>query len=397
MLPVLSGAVPQLARSAARAALDPWVRELARSIVGDSKGLDAAARLLSAVQDRVAFEREPKELFRSPRVTWQRGAGDCDDSAVLLASLASAAGLPAELVPMGAGGAPTHVAARLFGRWAETTLRGARLGEHPEAALVRLGPPPLRMTGPSSSPGLFSRGTRARAGLGDVSPAVSARTKYAAGIVSEAWNQQVGREPSRFELLYAMCWSRLESSWGAGWGGACVGSHNWGAVQAKDGQPGCDWHDTYPNGQTYEQRFRVYPSDLDGAADFVRHLVILRPKTAAALARVDSMRAVAGAMRDEKYFGGFCPNATNQGQATSSSACREEALDLAALRLRAESNIICSVMGWPKPRVLDGEPRVAWYDQGRGGSSSLGGVVLLAAVGAGGYLLWRSQKKPKKG
>ncbi len=407
--PVLSGAVPLLARKAARAALDPWVKRLAFELVGDAQGLDAAARLLSAVQGRVRFEPERGEVFRSPRATWERGAGDCDDSATLLAALASAAGLPAELVPMGAGGAPTHVVARILGQWAETTLRGARLGEHPGAALSRLGPSILRrprtMTKPSSRRALLGAPS-------NLSPEFVARAEEARGIVAAGWVLATGRGPTRFELLWGLIWSRIDTSWGRGWsapcaapeqcGCDCAGSNNWGAVHAKKGQPSCPWADRYPNGQSYCVGIRTYPSPQEGARDFVRHLVVLRPSTGAALARVAPVREVIEAMRDEKYFGGFCPKTTALGLPTSSEQCRREAVDLTVLRARAEANIICAALGWPKPRFLESDPPVAWYvnDPGRGSSGGGGGALAVAAVGAlavgAGFLIWRSQRKTSK-
>lgn len=367
---VLSGAVPRLARDAARAALDPFVRTLARELIGDSSGLDAAARLLAAVQRRVRFEHESRETFRSPKATWLRGAGDCDDSAVLVAALASAAGLPAELVPMGAGGEPTHVAARILGEWAETTIPGALLGEHPSAALARLG---------------ASSGARARRGmLGAVSSAFVARATYARDTIRAAWKLATGSEPTRFELLYGIVWSKIDGSWGR-WPPPCDASHNWGAVHAVGDQPGCEWVDHYADNTAYAQKMRVYPNDLEGARDFVRQLVVTRQKVAAALRRVEPMREVARAMLETNYFGGFCPKATGAGHGVKSEACKEEALDLTAGRQRLEARDITAALGWPMPRVVASDAPVAWYGGGRARSGGGGGFLLLAALGAGAY------------
>ena len=80
-----------------------------------------------------------------------RGGGDCEDTALLFTALVLAVSAVLRR-PMGArvewlsqpGKPQNHVAPTAWGadgvaRWAETTLPGARVGEHPYAALERLG------------------------------------------------------------------------------------------------------------------------------------------------------------------------------------------------------------------------------------------------------------------
>jgi hypothetical protein len=107
-----------------------------------------AGRLLQGVQSRVAFVREAG--FHNPADTWNRGLGDCKSSATLLAALALSCGCQARLMAMGFRGDPKHVCCQLAPwpgapwLWAETTIPGALLGEHPSDALARLQPDKLR-------------------------------------------------------------------------------------------------------------------------------------------------------------------------------------------------------------------------------------------------------------
>ena len=95
------------------------------------------------VLEHVRFRAEEVETFARPSATLRAGAGDCDDSERVLVSLARACGIGARYVYFLQGGQPAHVTAQLQGldgawRWAETTIP-ARFGEHPFAAMRRLG------------------------------------------------------------------------------------------------------------------------------------------------------------------------------------------------------------------------------------------------------------------
>ena len=74
-----------------------------------------------------------------------KGRGDCEDMAVLFAALARSVGLRAQVVWLDQPGqSSNHVAAATCEasgvcHWVETTLPGARVGEHPYAAAERLG------------------------------------------------------------------------------------------------------------------------------------------------------------------------------------------------------------------------------------------------------------------
>jgi hypothetical protein len=102
---------------------------------------------------------------------------------------------------------------------------------------------------------------------------------WARKIITEAWKQVFGTEPTvqQAQLVQAVC--RLESSYGRGWksteGNA---AHNWGAVQlasSKQHLPGFKNQDSLPGTgnvktQTYVTKFKVYSNDVDGAADVIR-------------------------------------------------------------------------------------------------------------------------------
>ncbi len=130
------------------AVFDTEVRDLGRAMraSADRKGLsaiDLAKELQDFVRTHVAFAEEQGERFRLPSLTLRLGAGDCDDSARLLASLAIAAGVPARILLVNnSKGEGSHVAAQLWAAdrwwWSETTFP-ADLGEDPREGAVRLG------------------------------------------------------------------------------------------------------------------------------------------------------------------------------------------------------------------------------------------------------------------
>ncbi len=194
--------------------------------------------------------------------------------------------------------------------------------------------------------------------------------KWARPIVVEAFARIKQRQPTLPELQYAqaVCW--LESSYGKGWKGAMASQKNWGAVQCPQGAAvsgvddalsrnvgdvdlvalferlleddleadvgavdshietmlealgpwtgsvnvagGCvAYEDGYADGTRYKVSFRSYDSDVDGAADVMRHLFDKRPRVAAALGEKGATVFRASfAMRRERYYEGFCPAAT---------------------------------------------------------------------------------------
>lgn len=145
-----------LARWAGVAARDGAVRSYARELAAGLEGrsdLERARGVLARFQRRVRFQLDASDArgvdtYQTERETIARGVGDCDDAAPLLAAVFNALGLRARLVGMRSprqarlSPYPRHVTVQFFdaGRWlyAEPTLRGAELGEHPYRAAARL-------------------------------------------------------------------------------------------------------------------------------------------------------------------------------------------------------------------------------------------------------------------
>jgi transglutaminase-like putative cysteine protease len=127
-----------------------------------------AAALLDAVHDLAVYKPDPVEKLydfasrvpetlrprrgtgRSQLTGRMRGWGDCEDLSILYVALARAAGFRAMPVWVQQDGAfQNHVAAVVYlptvvapsgePRWAETTIEGAQIGEHPWVVVERLG------------------------------------------------------------------------------------------------------------------------------------------------------------------------------------------------------------------------------------------------------------------
>ena len=109
--------------------------------------LRALARMLDGVQHSVSFVRTSH--FDTPLDTWALGEGDCKSTATLFAALAASLGCRVRLwafgPPASDSSKATHVCAQVQPwkdapwLWAETTVPGARLGEAPAEAALRLG------------------------------------------------------------------------------------------------------------------------------------------------------------------------------------------------------------------------------------------------------------------
>lgn len=224
--------------------------------------------------------------------------------------------------------------------------------------------------------------------------------KWARSIVTAAFKQAIGREPTLAELQYgqAVCW--LETRYGKGWKPAMSGAKNWGAVQCRgsaqvsgqsvllggvdaDAEPiatgagDCiEYEDSFADGTRYKVSFRAYASDVDGAADVMRHVFKLRPRTAQALAEKGATAFRASwAMRRERYYEGFCPVATKRFGSSSvraslahpdrseaTRACAQEAISAHAKSISEIIQNIASACGDPIALPLgtfeDGE---RWY------------------------------------
>ncbi len=191
----------------------------------------------------------------------------------------------------------------------------------------------------------------------------SASHQYARPILLEAFTRKMGRAPSLAELQYAHAIAYLETRYGKGWKDQMDGSNNWGAVQCREGStlPCIEWEDSHPDGTKYPQRFRAYDSPVEGAIDVINNVFTIRPKTKSALsdAKATTYRA-SYAMRREKYYGGFCPNATSTHGKESARAsfgtpdrdgatraCAEESITTHAKLAHSIMRDVAGAMGEP--------------------------------------------------
>lgn len=243
---------------------------------------------------------------------------------------------------------------------------------------------------------------RGMSGLGTAAQHIAARAVLMGAFAKEH------QAPRRQALQYAQAVTHLETAYGLGWKGAMVGSHNWGAVQCVAGNAPCiAYQDSNPDGSHYPVSFRSYPTDVDGAADAVRHVLELRPRVAAELrrARPSVMRA-SYAMRRERYYGGFCPQAAAKyGAAVAKAsfadpdrddgtrACAREAIEAHAHAIWSRVQEIAAANNEPAALELgtyDDADR--WW---HGGASSwrraLFGLGVSAAAGGAVYWLVRAR------
>jgi hypothetical protein len=183
--------------------------------------------------------------------------------------------------------------------------------------------------------------------------------------MAQAFRNVMGREATPTELQYAQAVAWLETNYGQGWKGAMVGSNNWGAVQCGKTATGTciQYQDSRADGTKYSVGFRAYPSAVAGAEDVVRHVFQKRPKTASALASsTPSAYRASYAMRRERYYEGFCPNATkkygseparaslaNPDRDEGTRACMQEAVEAHSKLTGSLSREIAAANADPAP------------------------------------------------
>ena len=144
---------------------------------------------------------------------------------------------------------------------------------------------------------------------------------WARGIVKEAFVKALGRKPSEREIQAVQAIAFLETKYGQAWSGAMKGSKNWGAVQAskpKIGEGGsyvcpigtAPHGDSDPNIGKYVTCFRVYETDVDGAADLIKVMFGRKPAatrrgpTIAQALKSGNIDKVSAAMWVNGYYGG---------------------------------------------------------------------------------------------
>lgn len=136
--------VQLLADLAEQDARRPEVRRMMEIIASmpEPAGLSYPRLVQWWVQENIAFVPELRETFTDAVTMLRVRMGDCDDHARLVYALLRSIGARMKLATLGRP--PIHVAAVIQlddgrWRWLETTVPGARFGEHPVAAARRLG------------------------------------------------------------------------------------------------------------------------------------------------------------------------------------------------------------------------------------------------------------------
>ena len=131
----------------------------------------------------------------------------------------------------------------------------------------------------------------------------------ARNIIHEAAKEHLGGRATRSALQILQSIALLETGYGRGWKGAGATSHNWGAVQAGSSWKGPTFgaRDTSPqedgSNVSYQGRFRVYATDVDGASDMIR-IVVRNQETLSALLG-GSVLGVSAAMHKARYYEGY--------------------------------------------------------------------------------------------
>jgi flagellum-specific peptidoglycan hydrolase FlgJ len=126
---------------------------------------------------------------------------------------------------------------------------------------------------------------------------------------AQAFEDVVHVPPSTNELRILEAVALHETTFGKGWRSPGATSNNMGALQADANWTGetFDYSDTHPTDTggavAYAQKFRAYPSALEGWKDLVRELFIRRSSVRRA-AQSGSPLDVASAMRATKYYEG---------------------------------------------------------------------------------------------
>lgn len=142
----IEATVRHMQRLRAAAVRDPHVRDAAQRITAGRPSWEAAHRIRRFLADRVPFEFDPfgVELVRTPAYMLHAIAdhgsspGDCDDAALLGASLAIAAGLRARYVLVGLtpGGPFEHIYAEVLTDRGPVELDTTRPAQFPPGLVI---------------------------------------------------------------------------------------------------------------------------------------------------------------------------------------------------------------------------------------------------------------------
>lgn len=104
------------------------------------------------------------------------------------------------------------------------------------------------------------------------------RHTEARAIIKDAWRSVFGREGTLSELQLAQAVGWIETAYGRAWKPPGQNSKNWGAVHAGASWKGptFSYKESHPNENgisvPYMAGFRIYVSDLEGAADMIKRI-----------------------------------------------------------------------------------------------------------------------------
>lgn len=159
-------------------------------------------------------------------------------------------------------------------------------------------------------------------------------------VLKDAFRRVFGRAGSYGEIAYAAGVAQLETGCGE-----TLGYHNWGAVTGSYLGQSFSHSDSKPDGHggttSYLTKFRSYPSDLDGAADFLR---VLYTEKHNGISR-DDVRIAASEVRfyDASkllHATGYYTGTINK---TDSSGQHDEKASVAA-RIEAHAKVVVEVL-----------------------------------------------------
>lgn len=118
-------------------------------------------------------------------------------------------------------------------------------------------------------------------------------------VLIQAFRELHGRKPSINEAQIIQSIGERESGWGTSWTGGGIGSNNVGCIQGTYNGAGFIHTDTHADGTVYETSFRIYPSLIIGAKDFINEVTNRRPKAWSAIKAGDYYNT-ATSMHDDK-------------------------------------------------------------------------------------------------
>ena len=163
------------------------------------------------------------------------------------------------------------------------------------------------------------------------------------GILREAFQAELGRQASDYELQAAAAVAWAETGFGSGWGkmgSGCADSHNWGAMQSL--APSCCFTtDHHQDGSAYKSYFKCYPDDLAAARDMIAWFRKKSPGALEALAQGD-FGLFSLALYRSHYYEGVC-----SGFPAGSQACADQVVRAHATGLHRHAREVAAAMGVP--------------------------------------------------